>query len=109
MAQTGPLCEADTGKRNLYISLFIRFDILKIINSLDRKVVVPLLYAGELPENFQFIIMATHKQVKNSVLSKVDSSGRHCVRVNVRQFLSTVRPERSVASETSHASRAIDL
>lgn len=52
---------------------------------------VPLLYARELPaSNFEFIITAIQKQV-NSVLSKVDGSGRHYVRVQVLQFLSTER------------------
>jgi hypothetical protein len=39
-------------EEKLRISLFILFDTLKINNSTDRKVVVPLLYVGELPEIF---------------------------------------------------------
>jgi len=45
-------------EEKLDISLFILFAIVKIINSLDRKVVVllvPLLYAGELLEIFNLL------------------------------------------------------
>ena len=54
MVQTGPSSEVDVWEEKLDTSLFMLFAIVKVINSLDRKVVVlvPLLYAGGLLEIF---------------------------------------------------------
>jgi len=52
VAQTGPSSEADTVGGEIRYQLVHPFAIVKIINSLGCKVVVPLFYAGKLPENF---------------------------------------------------------
>ena len=44
VAQTGPSKRGGHWEEKLYTSLFILFVIVKIINSVDRKVVAPLLY-----------------------------------------------------------------